>query len=117
MVDTITTQKVRPFILLILGSSSREQENGGGTMGYYPARKSISGPAVPHDTASHADAVSLEFSSDTYVEGSVFLEEMYERDIYVAMEPRAKYAITAKIRSIRKGEPQIVVPESSFAEF
>lgn len=117
MIDTSTAQKVRPFVLLILGSSSIERENGGGVMDHYPVRKRFSESAVPPDTASHADVMSIEFVNDTYVEAASFPEEMYEHDIYVAMEPKAKYTITAKIRSIKKAEPQVVVPESPFVDF
>jgi hypothetical protein len=117
MVDTSTAQKVKPFVLLILGSSSIERENGGGVMHHHHSRNRFSERAVPHDTASHANAISLEFASDTYVEETSFPEEMIEHDIYVAMAPRAKYTIQAKIRSVRKAEPLVVVPESPFVDF
>lgn len=117
MLETSTSPKIKPFVLIILGSSSREQENGGYEMSDYPAQKrSLPERILPHDTASHADAASLYFVGETYREESGVSDEFIEHDLYIVMEPKKQYTVRARITSVKKAGPRIVIPENIFVE-
>lgn len=113
MLETITSQKIKPFVIIALGSSSTDGEdndllnlNYDMTEGSYPM-----GPHPLYDIASHAESISPIFENETYKFREIIPEEMLEHDIFVKMPPKKKYTIKVKITRIRKAEPRIVIPD------
>lgn len=115
MLDTVSSNRVKPFYMPPLGSSSTDGEDKDlshlrlMTGMVYPG-----GIWLSYDVASHSEPSALIFENETYKNKEIFTDEMIEHDIYVKMPPIKKYSIKAKITRIRKAEPRIVLPEMPY---
>lgn len=115
MLETISSNKVKPFYLLLLGSSSTDGEDKDLSHLRLRTRMVYSGGILSsYDVASHSEPSALIFDNETYKNKEIFTDEMIEHDIYVKMPPRKKYSIKAKITRIRKAEPRIIIPEMPY---
>lgn len=117
MLETVSSNKVKPFYLLLLGSSSTDGEdkdlsNLRLTTGMvYPG-----GIWSSYDVASHSEPSALISDNETYKNKEIFTDEMIEHDIYVKMPPKRRRTVQFKIQHIRKAKPRIVIPENYYSD-
>lgn len=111
-----SSNRVKPFYLLVLGSSSTDGEDKDlSQLRDLRTRMSYSGHSYSvYDVASHFETAPLIFENETYKQSVIDTEGMIEYDIIIKMPPRKKYSIKAKITRIRKAEPRIVIPEKPY---
>lgn len=116
MLDVVTSQKIKPFSPIRLGSSSTDGEDKDYLNFDHFVEKAMHsvGSYLSFDVASHLGFITPILENETYKTKEFFTEEMIEHDIYVKMPPRKKYSIKARITRIRKAVPRIVIPEMPY---
>lgn len=116
MLDTVSSNRIAPFPLIRLGSSSTDGEDRDFLNLDYFITKALysTGYYLSFDVASHSASVSPISENETYKHKELIPEEMLEHDIVVKMPPKRKFVIKARITCIRKAEPQIVIPENPY---
>lgn len=113
MLDVITSTRIEPVYSIKLGSSSTDGEDRDLLNLDYVIKKGFYtvGLNLVFDIASYFKNVFPILENETYKYKESIPEEMIEHDIFVKMPPKKKYIIKAKITSVRKAEPRIVIPE------
>lgn len=118
MLDTMTSRKIKPFLVLFFGSSSTDSEGADFFNSPYPLLRHIpfrEMSAVP-DIASHAGRITMSFKNETFRYQETISEEMLEHDVVVKMPSLKRFSIMGRIARIRKATPKIVVSEKTSFE-
>jgi len=119
MLENISSTSVKLFPAFMTGSSSTDGEDKEFlNLIQYPYRLFFSEADFSlFDTASYAKDITLHFRNETFRDIQKISEEMLEHDIVVKMSPKRRFLIKAKIKKIRKAEPQhIIIPENTYID-
>jgi hypothetical protein len=116
MLDTISSQRIEPIKLPVLGSSSTDGEGKDFFYAENLPMKSFcrSGYPFSFDVASRFSTTQGLLETETFKQKQEVYDTMIEHDIFIKMPPRKKYSVKAKITCIRKAEPRIVAPEMPY---
>lgn len=113
MLDTISSQRIEPLKLPVLGSSSTDGEGKDFFYAENLPMKSYcrSGYPFSFDVASRLSIAQSILETETFKQKQEVSDAMIEHDIFIKMQPRKRYSVKAKITCIRKAKPRIVIPE------
>ena len=118
MLDTISSQRIEPIKLPVLGSSSTDGEGKDFFYAENLQMKSFCRSSYPFsfDVASRFSTTQGLLETETFKQKQEVYDTMIEHDIFIKMPPKRRRTVKFKIQHIRKARPNIVIPENYYTD-